>query len=353
MLFVYLSDEYLLGMLAWLVAMAVALRFMLRKRLRHRKESRPTRWIDISLIAWMFCALMTVCELGFALFVDHSDAFNMTNVSKRWFQIHIEQQRNEFGARDVEPFEKSLASGQKRIVFIGDSFTVGHGIDDMANRFSDQVAAKLESKKPGQYNVANLADPGLETSQIEARIHGLFNEGYQVDSVIYVMCLNDIEGYDEETQKMIAKVGSKAPTSILFSKTYFFNWLYYRYLQFTQPEMGEYFPNLKSAYQGVAWVGLRNKLDELHERCRSHKADFRMVLFPFVQNLGDDYPLREVHQQMVDYCEKNSIPVLDLEPVLRPHADENLTVNPFDAHPNERAHQLAADAIFEKLLDDY
>jgi hypothetical protein len=44
--------------------------------------------------------------------------------------------------------------------------------------------------------------------------------------------------------------------------------------------------------------------------------------------------------------------VLDLEPVFREHPRENLTVNRYDAHPNERAHEIAADAIYNKLLND-
>ena len=38
--------------------------------------------------------------------------------------------------------------------------------------------------------------------------------------------------------------------------------------------------------------------------------------------------------------------------MLEPHASEKLTVNIFDAHPNERAHELAADAIADRLLGD-
>jgi hypothetical protein len=44
--------------------------------------------------------------------------------------------------------------------------------------------------------------------------------------------------------------------------------------------------------------------------------------------------------------------VLDLWPVLKPHLGEGLTVNRFDAHPNERAHALAAEAIERELLRD-
>jgi len=44
--------------------------------------------------------------------------------------------------------------------------------------------------------------------------------------------------------------------------------------------------------------------------------------------------------------------VLDLEPVLRAHASENLMVSRFDGHPNERAHAIAAEAIEKDLLSE-
>jgi hypothetical protein len=58
-----------------------------------------------------------------------------------------------------------------------------------------------------------------------------------------------------------------------------------------------------------------------------------------------------VHAKVVAFCKSEQVPVLDLDPVLTPHVDEGLTVNRFDAHPNERAHALAAEAIRNELLD--
>ena len=42
---------------------------------------------------------------------------------------------------------------------------------------------------------------------------------------------------------------------------------------------------------------------------------------------------------------------LDLLPAYRAHRDEDLVVNRFDAHPNERAHAIAAKEILAFLRD--
>jgi hypothetical protein len=97
---------------------------------------------------------------------------------------------------------------------------------------------------------------------------------------------------------------------------------------------------------------MQRKLDALHALCRRNKVDLRIAIFPFLHNLGPDYPFRAAHRQLVEYCRSRKIPVLDLEPVLAPHAHEGLTVNRFDAHPNARAHGLASAAMQEKLLQN-
>jgi hypothetical protein len=68
--------------------------------------------------------------------------------------------------------------------------------------------------------------------------------------------------------------------------------------------------------------------------------------------LGSGYPFLNAHRQIVAWCDAAGVEVLDLEPVFRERAGDDLTVNRFDAHPNEKAHRIAADAICDHLLAD-
>jgi hypothetical protein len=98
--------------------------------------------------------------------------FNVTNISKRWLRRHLDAERHPpLGNRDTESFTKFVSPGKKRICFVGDSFTAGHGVNDMADRFTDRIRTKLDAAKPGKFVVANLGEPGWETSQIEAFVH--------------------------------------------------------------------------------------------------------------------------------------------------------------------------------------
>jgi hypothetical protein len=347
-----LPTPYIVGMLFWLLFSAVMLRVLLRMRRQRQGRTGRLGCVNAGLSVWLLLALLTGCELYFALCVDQSDSFNMTNVSKRWFDRHIERQRNAFGSRDIAQFPRQIPPNTRRICFIGDSFTVGHGIPNMADRFSDRISADLEKVRPGKFLVANLGASGWEISRIEAFVHGLLKAGYETEMLIYVLCLNDIEGYDPRTSAAIQELQQAEPKFFLLTDTYFLNWLYFRLMQINRPGARDYFPHLVDSYELNAWDGFSRKLDQLHRRCQEHDVELRLVIFPFLNQLGPDYPFLDAHGKLVEHCNRSAIPVLDLEPVFRGHAGEDLTVNRFDSHPNERAHGIAAQAIREHLLND-
>jgi lysophospholipase L1-like esterase len=349
----YLSRGYLLSMSVWVIALFAAFYGLLRYRQSCRQKSRRLWPANAGLSLLMLLAAITAGELGFACFADFSDTFNITNVSKRWLAIHIDNERNNEGFRDRNPFQKYVSPGQKRIVFLGDSFTAGHGIKNIDDRFTDRIAAWLEEKRPGKYVVANLGEPGYEVSMIEGLAKALlFKQHDDVSMIVYIYNINDIEGYDPRTQESLGQIYTAEPRNLLFRDTYLLNFLYFRYVQFRYAKGTSYYASLAESYRTTPWEGLRAKLSQLHRDCVEAHVDFRMVLFPFMQNLGPDYPFREADAKLVAFCKSEKIPVLDLEPVFREHANESLTVSRFDAHPNEQAHAIAADAIEKGLLSD-
>ncbi len=341
---------YFLGMGIFIALLIGTFLITLKKRQAYRREKKSLTPLNLILVICVIFDFLIFAELAFALLYVQTDAINMTNSSKRWFELYLENQRNEFGARDIDEFVRTLPADQKRICFIGDSFTVGHGIKDIHDRFSNLIEEKLEKQNPGQFKVANLADPGLEISQIEARVRGVLEKGMQVDELIYVMCLNDIEGYIPEVLEKVKSVGNSQPEFFLFKHTYLFNWLYFRYVQYTTPGLDQYFPELAKSYDSFAFDGFKRKLDQLAALCKSNNVKFSMVVFPFLHDLKENSIFHPVHQKIVKYCAENKIAVVDLEPVMLKHSDENLVVNRFDAHPNEKANQYAAETIFETLF---
>lgn len=356
-----LPFDYVLGMAGWLIALGLALFLLLiLRRSASSRNSARRFWSNLGLSFWFFLVTLTIVELYFAVIYDQSDSFNATNVSRHWFARHVTpvQKLLRFtdgqatAYRDERPFPMKIAEGQHPICFVGDSFTFGHGVPRCADRFSDLVAASLERKAPGRFVVSNLADAGRDTHWVEALIEALAKDHLPVKTVVYTMCLNDIETFDERTREMYqAKPGAKQPM-FLFRDTYFLNLLYTRMRHAGIAAGGDYYSFLVDIYAGPAWDRMRAKLNEIHRFCEKNEYDLRIVVFPFLHDFGAKYPFLDAHREIVNFCDGTGIPVLDLWPVLEPHRGEGLTVNRFDAHPNERAHALAAEAIERQLLGD-
>jgi lysophospholipase L1-like esterase len=347
-----LPFDYLGAMAIWLVVLFGLFYGLLRYRQSCRRKGRRMWLANAGLSVAMLLAAVTAGELGFACFADFSDTFNITNVSKRWLVLHIDSEWNNAQVRDRNPLNKFVGPGQKRIIFVGDSFTAGHGIKNIDDRFTDRIAAWLEEKRPGKYIVSNYAEPGLEASMVEGKIKALFKEHYDVNMVVYVYNLNDIEGYAPKTMEQLQQINTAEPQNFLLRDTYLLNWLYFRYVQFKFAKGTNYFESLAQAYNGEPWNGLRAKLAQLRRECAENNVDFRMVIFPFVQSLGKDDIFRDARAKIVGFCKSEKVPMLDLQPILNEHTGEKLEVSRFDAHPNERAHAIAAEAIEKYLLSD-
>ena len=258
---------------------------------------------------------------------------------------------NKEGYRDIErTYNKD--KNTIRIVVLGDSFTFGSGIKNVNDRYSKKLEKILNNKsKKIDYEVLNFGKPGVDT---EFEIKILKNEAlrYDPDIIIVGYVLNDFR--DKDAIK--AKKGLN---------TYFF-WLdiylrRYSYLyHFTNKGFNIAFEATgfrKSYYQTIidAFNSENNKefnklyFKELKELSQNNNATLIIVVFPFIYKL-DDYPFAMPHGFIAQAGDEYGITVLDLLPYFKNLDEKKLIANRYDNHPNELGHQIAADAIYEKLI---
>ena len=331
-------------------------------KFRRRFKGRFARlFANVGLSLWMVLFLITCIECGFAFFYDTTDSFNMTNVSKRWFRVHIEPQQHALRLTPTEgilyreespTFPEPGEIEPHHICFVGDSFTMGHGVPNVTHRFSNRIGKRLQETNPEEFLVTNLADAGKDLFWVSRVSELMFEQGYDIDTLVYVMCLNDIESFDKNFQSYYADLGQHDPHNVFFKETYFLNLVYFRARQFSLPQVRDYYSFVKEYYEGEQWQKMSDKLRQLNELCKANGTQLRVVVFPFLHNVGEDYPFMAAHKTVREFCERIDVSVLDLEPVFREHANDSLTVNPFDAHPNPLAHSIAARAMREKLFVD-
>lgn len=358
-LFLHLSDGYLLAMAAWLGVLALTPVVLVRLRRKWTAQKSRLGIIYASLSAWLCLGLLTLPELGFALLYDTTDSFDMTNISNRWFQVHVEPEVRELefadGSgvryRNDSDIVLSPENAVRHVCFLGDSFTFGHGVAEVGDRFSNHVFRSLDNEMSNRIKVSNLAWPGTDLLWTESVLEHSFESGGRIDDAVYVLCLNDIEAFHDPTMSRSSSLAHFEPPTFLFRDTYFFNWLFFRTQLLLQSENREYYSFVKEYYEGEPWQRFREALARTSTMCDEHGCRFRIAVFPFLHNLGPDYPFRPIHYRIMSDCEDLGIDSFDLDPALSEHSDERLTVNPFDAHPNERAHEIAAEALTGWLSD--
>jgi hypothetical protein len=356
-LFLQLSDGYLLAMTFWLVMLALVPVALVRLRRQWAGDKRRLKVVYAGLSVWLCLGMLTLPEVGFALFYDTTDSFDMTNVSRRWFRVHVNPDvrnlefSNETGIqyRSKSDVVLNPSDGRRHVCFLGDSFTFGHGVANVADRFSDRISKQLNGEGEPSTEFSNLAWPGTDLLWAEAILKHSFSSGGRIDDAVYVLCLNDIEAFHDPTMSRSSSLSHFEPPGFFFRDTYFFNWLYFRSQLLLQPQTRGYYSFVKEYYEGEPWLRFREALSRTSTLCREHDCTFRVAIFPFLNNPGPEYPFREIHHQIQAECEGLAIACFDLDPALSKHAEERLTVNPFDAHPNERAHEIAANALTEWL----
>ena len=253
------------------------------------------------------------------------------------------------------------ASATYRILFLGDSFTYGSGIPDEDSLFPTRVTRALQKrqgKNPSEKTFAfyNGGIPGSLTR----RWVTLYRESVNLldpELVVVVFFLRDgtpqlgsisgLAGIRDALQRYREE-------SFLFDHSHLYRLLVE---QQKQREFGRaYFGSMQAAYLGSPtetreWQRAQENLLSIRDETRERGAEFVLVIFPVLFELGDDYPLQAVVDEIERFGASNQIPTLSLLPAFRGEDASALWISPLDQHPNERGHAIAAQAITEFLVE--
>ena len=270
---------------------------------------------------------------------DSTDSFGLTKTTQRWFERHF--QYNGFGIRDSSnDYSLKCRVGARRITFLGDSFTAGHGVADVEDRFANRIRTMM----PGT-EVHVFAQLGMDTgAQIDALMK-LVSAGYQFGVVVLVYCLNDISDIVPEWQQIMHRIDETPAPGFLVSNRYLVNWLCYRWFAAHDPDVSNYYAFVRENYDGPIWEQQAQRLTILHSEVEKRGGRFLVVTFPFLHVLGPHYDYKPVHEKLDAFWREQNVPHLGLLNVFESSEPGDIVVNKFDAHPNERAHTLAATAI--------
>ncbi len=313
-----------------------------------RKRGGRASWRDVLAGNVLFAGLLLSLfllggEIYYRFIFDSTDSLLYTLVCQRWVKRYWKE--NSTGFRDDHDYLLKAKPGQRRVTFVGDSFTAGHGIKKMDDRF-----VNLIRKAHPDWDVQMLARPGYDTGDELRILAESVSKGYQVDQVVLVYCLNDIGDMLPEWPAASHRIYEEAKSGgWLVQNSFFLNIVRHRLKVMTDPYMKGYFPFVRDAYQGPIWERQADRLRALRDLVREHGGQLAVVTFPFLHALGPGYEYQFVHDELGQFWHDAGVPHLDLLPVYKEMKPAGITVNSFDAHPNEKANALAGAAIDQFL----
>jgi hypothetical protein len=278
-------------------------------------------------------------EAYFRFFYDTTDSLDCTRVCQRWANRYWWV--NSWQCRDDIKYALQIQPGKHRVTFLCDSFTTGHGIKNLQDRFANRIR-----RAHPDWEIHLLARNGFDTGNEIVGLKEVLSRHYQLQDVVLVYCLNDVADMQPEYSKLMAQIGADiARAGWLRRNSYFADFVYCRYRAWRDPNLRGYYGFVREAYRGPLWERQKERLKYLRDLVQSRGGRLSVVTFPFLQDLGPAYPWQFVHDELGQLWHSLGVPHLDLLPTCEHLPPSRLTVNRFDAHPNEFANQLAAQQI--------
>lgn len=254
--------------------------------------------------------------------------------TKVWFSKYWKPV-NELGYRDIPP---AWDGRSKKIVFLGDSFTAGHGIKSSEDRYSNLVLKKLGRGFRGY----NLGVCGADTL---TENNNLIEFPFVPDIIIWQYFANDIEGAAARKGLYFNRRNGHTKNKIyvwLNKHSFLVNYISGQLDSFAS----EYVDYLQKAYQEDSiWKGHQADMEKIIHFSTTHNIPMLVVLFPFLgvdPNQSDFYMNR-----VVSFMKEKNIPFLDLRSDVGMMHPSKCIVNGNDPHPSVLLHEIVAERIYK------
>jgi lysophospholipase L1-like esterase len=253
--------------------------------------------------------------------------------------------------------EHACADDVKRLLFLGDSFTVGWGLSERKERFTDLVEAALDtelrSQGHGGLHVFNASVGGTNPLQWASYLKALLPV-VQPDAVVAVFFLRSgttlatsLAANRKHIDPIRARYAEKPFYGSSALATFFWNRLAWRdYTDFFKKKMEDSY--LGSREQRLMWLIQRRYLLEIADSCEMQSIPFHLVIFPLLFDL-DHYEFLDVEAEIERFATGHGIPVHSLTPGFLGRIDHEFWVANNDQHPNAEGHRIAAETLLPYL----
>lgn len=266
--------------------------------------------------------------------------YHYPNREGDYYGVHIKI--NSLGIRDYE-YAIEKPKGKKRIIFLGDSFTLGWGVP-FEKTYPKQLEGFL-NRQGSFFEVLNMG-VGNYNSIMQVELFKLKGIKLNPDMVVLMYFINDAEPVPRQPKFL---------EYYLRKNSYLFALLFDKYAQF-MPRFSSSL-NWKQYYSNLYLEGSNNlianryALIELFEICKKQKIKLLIVNIPELRMLKD-CPFNFATEYISNLAKAYNIAFLDLLPALVHYDPHSLWISNEDLHANTKVNSIIAREIYRKIIKE-
>lgn len=248
---------------------------------------------------------------------------------------------NSKGLRDRE-FEYKKNPGTERILFLGDSLTLGWGVP-FEFIFTKLLEKELTSFRKIRTEVINA---GVVQYNSEQEFTYYKTEGYKYDSdlVMLLYFINDAEPTPIYSEPDLME------HSILF--VFLYNQINRIRIKFDSTK--NFYEHYSSFYRpgNNGWSDAQKSLLSLKKEIENNGKKFVVAVCPELRKFKNKYIFSIEHKKIMAFLRDSNINHIDLLPVFQKGVDveSKVWVSREDSHPNILGHRIIANGIKEFLI---
>jgi lysophospholipase L1-like esterase len=234
--------------------------------------------------------------------------------------------------------------GKRRIVCLGDSFTLGWGVQ-LEQTFPKRLERML-NETDGSFEIINMGIGNYNTT-MEVELFKSKGLPLQPDMVILAYFINDTEPIPER---------KSSTTYWAIRHSYFFAFIFDRFVRLrsrlvTAFQWSTYYRGLYSSENSENLAMNRASFRELVRLCDDNAIGLLVVNIPELHDLSA-YPFSYATDYVRDLAAESSAPFIDLLPAMSGYEPESLWVSQEDPHANATANAVIAEQIYARILEE-
>ena len=261
---------------------------------------------------------------------------------------------NSWGHRSDYEYTLEKPKGKFRILVLGDSMTVGPGIENVENTYPKKLEYYLNEKlQLPQFEIINTGHPGWNT---DTQLYDLFINGFkfQPDMVFLGFYHNDIPWSDFLScdAREIELISYNGPLKKLLKQSHLYKFVNLKINRLLEKigNKPKFTDCIKASYSSIEWDMLKVYLDAINMACVIRNVKLVIGVIPLMYQLDDNYPILEVHSKLMGYCKERGIECIDFyEHGFKGLDEKNLIISENDRHLNEDGAEIVARALHKRF----